>query len=385
MGDERDYSVQGQFIADGKWFWSTTPYGNPHESMWKAPGYPLWVGVIYAVLGADPDRVFALQAFIGPITVLLTWVLARRLFDGQVAVGAAAIVALHPFAWQFDVRLFAEAIVTPLTLLFFIVLLGLPASRWRAGGLGLLLGVMVLIRPSALYLVPVAVVAFLVLAPWRRALILSALTIALAAVVVLPWTVRNHSVSGAWVPVSVQDAALYGVFNDDAANDPIYPWAWRYATMRDRDVLDPPRPIPDARLRSLLRQRGFDYIRDHPASVPKAFFWNGLSRLWDVRRPAHILGEAKPTGRRRLPTAVGIALHYIVLPLALIGLLMARRRRIVVLPLVVLALSASVVFTADATTRYRAPFEPLIAILASFAAIELLRRWQLRRARAPAG
>jgi hypothetical protein len=180
------------------------------------------------------------------------------------------------------------------------------------------------------------------------------------------------------VPLSTQDQALYGVFNDDAANDPEYPWAWRYRTTRDRDLTSGRRRLSDVELRRELRTRAFDYIKEHPDSVPKAFFWNGLSRLWDVRRPEHTLGEARPTGRSRTITAIGLAMYWLLLPLALLGLWFARRRSGLVWPLLAMALSASVVFTADATTRYRAPFEPVIAILAAYAAWQLVARWRAR-------
>lgn len=380
VGDEPEYNTQGRFIADGVGFWSTTPYGNPHPSLWKAPGYPLWVGVIYSLLGADPDRVFVIQALLGAVTVLLTWVLARRLLGAPVAVAAAALVAVHPFAWQFEVRLFAESIVTPLTLLFLIVLLERPVNARRAASIGALLGLMLLIRPSALYLVPALAAAWVLASGWRRGLAFTAVSVALAALVVLPWTIRNHQVSGEWVPISAQDAALFGVFNDEAANDSEKPWAWRARTLRDRDLFDRTRPpIPDAELRTLLRERGLDYIREHPASVPQAFFWNGLSRFWDVRSPSEALDEVRFTGRALTPSAIGIALHYVLLPLAVLGLWLSRRRLSLVVPVLVMALSASVVFTADATTRYRAPFEPLIAIFASFAAYRLWRIWRTRR------
>src|SRR3712207_9528149 len=32
-----------------------------------------------------------------------------------------------------------------------------------------------------------------------------------------------------------------------------------------------------------LNGRVVDYIREHPESVPQAFFYNGLLRLWDLR------------------------------------------------------------------------------------------------------
>lgn len=227
--------------------------------------------------------------------------------------------------------------------------------------------------------------AWVVAAGWRRGLLLTVAAILLAALVVSPWTARNYRVSGAFVPFSVQDAAIYGVFNDTSANDPELPYAWRAITERDRDIIEAKRPIPDARFREILRGRAFEYMREHPASVPQAFFWNGLTRLWDVRRPAHIAGEARATGREPAPTAFAIGLHYLLLPLALAGLWVTRRRLGVVLPILVTALGASVVFTADAATRYRAAFEPLIAILACLAAFELWRQMNARTApRSPA-
>lgn len=367
VGDELEYDAEGRFIAHGKWFWSTTPSGIPHPSMWKAPGYPLFVGAIHALLGPAPGRVLLVQTLFGALTIALTWTLARRLFGPRVAVAAAAIVALYPFAWQFEVRLVAEALVTPLTLLTLIVVLERPVTTRRALVVGALLAVMVLIRPAALYLVPAVAVAWLAGAGFRRGLVMSAITVMAAGVLVAPWTLRNYHVSGDFVPISVQDAALYGVFNDDAAHDPVNPWAWRYRTRRDRDILAMRRRLSEAQFRRLVRSRALAYIQEHPLSVPKAFFWNGLSRLWDVRRPAHILEEAAATGRLRAPTEIGLYMHYLLLPLALAGLWLARRRRQLVLPVLTMALAASVVFTADSGTRYRAPFEPLIVIFAVFA------------------
>jgi 4-amino-4-deoxy-L-arabinose transferase-like glycosyltransferase len=383
VGDEIEYDIQGRFIAAGKWFWSTAPSGIPHPSIWKAPGYPLFVGAGYAAMGSDPDRVFAAQTLLGPITIVLTWVLARRLFGPVVAVTAAAIVAVYPFAWQFEVRLFAESIATPLTLVFLILLLERPITAARAAGIGALFAAMVLIRPSAVYLLPGVAVAWLLAAGLRRGAALTGLAVLVACLLVAPWTIRNHHVSGDFVPISSQDQALYGVFNDDAANDRERPWGWRLRTTRDRDVISARRKLSDAELRRTLRDRAFDYIRAHPASVPKAFFWNGITRLWDVRRPHHILEEVTATGRSRTLTKIGMVMYYLLLPLAVLGLWFCRRRPALVLPLIAIALSASVVFTADAATRYRVPFEPVIVILAAFAARELVGRGYAWRARRP--
>jgi hypothetical protein len=69
-------------------------------------------------------------------------------------------------------------------------------------------------------------------------------------------------------------------------------------------------------------------------------------------------------------------MYHLLLPLAIVGLWRAHRRRRLVVPLLVMALGASVIHTADSGTRYRAPFEPLIAILAC----SVLRRGGAERA-----
>jgi 4-amino-4-deoxy-L-arabinose transferase-like glycosyltransferase len=364
VGDEIEYDIQGRFITEGRFFWSTTPTGEPHATVWKVPGYPLFVGALYTVLGADPDRVFVVQALLcGSLTIVLTWVLARRLFGPLVAVAAAAVVAIYP-SWQFETRLFAEALVTPLTLAVLIVVLERPASTRRALGVGALVGASILLRPGSLYLIPAVAVAWALTVGLRRGALLTGATVAIACLVILPWSIRNYDVTGEVIPLSAQDAALYGVFNDDAANDPVRPWGWRYRTTRDRDIYERAHELSEVEIYRMLRSRAFDYIRANPEAVPQAFFWNGLTRLWDVRRPRHILDEAATSGRSQRLTHVQLVMHYVLLPLALLGLWLARDRRAVVLPLVTLALAASVVYIGDATTRYRAPFDPVIVILA---------------------
>ena len=379
FGDEIEYDIEGRFIAHGHWFWSTTPSGIPHASIWKAPGYPLFVGAIYSLLGSSATHAVVVQTLLGPVTIVLTWLLARRLFSPRVAIAAAAIVAVYPFAWQFETRLAAESIVTPFTLVLLLLLLE-RRPGWRgAAVLGALLGLMLLVRPSALYFVPAVAVAWIVAWGWRRGALLTLLSVACICLVVAPWTIRNHHVTGVYVPISSQDQAPYGVFNDDSAHDPKFPWAWRYVTTRDRDVLAQRRTLSEVKIRSILRRRAINYIKAHPSSVPKAFFWNGLTRLWDVRHPGYVLDEASATGRSRAATAIGLAMYWVMLPLALAALWLFRSRSGLVLPVIAMALSASVVFTADAASRYRAPFEPLIVILATAAAFELARRWSQRR------
>jgi hypothetical protein len=366
-GDEIEYDLEARLAAAGHWFWSTTPYGNPHASTWKAPGYPAFLGVVYRVFGDHPDRALALQSLVfTPFTVGLTWLLGRRLFGVTAGILAAVVVAFYPNAWQFDVRLYSESIATPLTVGLLLAMLTARILTWRRVVLvGALLGVLVLVRPSSIMLIAPLAVCWWALGGAKQGTLRLAATLAVAAVVVAPWSIRNATLDGPWVPISVQSAAGYGVFNDDSANDPNLPWAWRPLPRRDLELFKQPRS--DGDLYNELNSRMWDYIKDHPSSVPKAFFYNGVSRLWDLRPPGQALDETGFEGRTRAVTGVGLAMYWVLAALALAGLVLSwrRGRRALVVACAALALSASIIYTTDGGTRYRAPLEPLIVVLAA--------------------
>lgn len=368
--DETEHHVEAKFIAEGKWFWTTSPYGVAHESFFRAPLYPVWLGLIYTVFGVGILKALLLQCLLGPVTIFLTWILGARLFTrGHVAIAAAAIVAVYPNAWQWETRLFSESLATPLTIVVLIAVLTRPPTLARAAAVGGLMGVSLLLRPSALLLFAPILVAWTVATSWRRGPLLAGLTLVVALLVVAPWTARNAVLTGEFVPISFQDAAPYGTFNDTAASDPVWPWSWRPFPERDFDLLGEPRP--DAQLRRELIDRAREYLVANPAAVPQAFFWNGLSRTWDIRRPARVLAEAPYEGRSKAVALVGLALYWLLLPLAIAGLWRWRARRELVLPVIAVAAASSIVFTVAALSRYRAPIEPLIVILAC-AALPLL-------------
>lgn len=379
-GDEFEYDLEARFVAAGHWFFSSTPYGNPHQSTWKAPGYGTFLGGLYALDGSSVDKSLVLQnLLLAPVTVGLTHLLGRRLFSVRVGLVAAFVVALYPNTWQFDVRLYSEVLANPLTLFALILLL----TARRPALLGAVIGACLLIRPSSLFLLVGAAVAFWAAGGAREGTRQLAICVGVAALVVAPWSIRNATLPGPWVPISVQSAALYGTFNDDAAHDTQLPYKWRPVPARDVALFRPENRLTDGALYRELNSRALDYIRAHPASVPNALLRNSLQRLWDLRPPGQVLDDTAFEGRTRSVAAVGLGLYYPLLLLAVLGFLgLDRRRKLIVAALV---LAASVIYIGDAGTRYRTPFEPLIVVLA-VSALPLSRlEGAVRRARgAPA-
>jgi 4-amino-4-deoxy-L-arabinose transferase-like glycosyltransferase len=361
-GDQLEYHAQGVFFTDGHWWWSRTPFGIPHPSLWKAPLYPLWVGAVYSLGGVHPGLVKGAQVLFGAAVILLAWLLARRLFGPRAGIAAAFLVAAYPMGFQFEELLYSEAIATPLLLCVLVLAWTRAPTPRRAALTGAALGAALLTRPSLGTLGAAILVAWVAAAGWRRGIALSALAALTAALVVAPWTIRNHHVDGGFVAISIQDAALYGTFNDDAAHDARHPWAWRPVPRAARAVLSEPAPdhVFAARLRTLARS----YIADHPAAVAKAFYWNGINRTFDVRTPPSAQYEVPFEGRVAWFSELGAWCYVLVALAALGGLWRHRARRGLVLAALALLLATAVAYTGDGGTRYRAPLEPLLAVFA---------------------
>jgi thiol-disulfide isomerase/thioredoxin len=115
-GDQLEYHQQGVFFTQGHWWWSRTPFGVPHPSLSKAPLYPFWVGALYSIGGIHPGWVKFAQVGFGAAVIILTWLLAGRLFGPRAATAAAFLVAIYPMAFQYEELLYSEAIATPLLL-----------------------------------------------------------------------------------------------------------------------------------------------------------------------------------------------------------------------------------------------------------------------------
>lgn len=363
-GDEPEYNIEGQLIAHGKLFYTYLPYGILHAGAWKAPLYPAWVGLVYAVFGHHITVVRLLQVPLTLTAIPLCWLLARRLFGSRVAVAAAFVVAVYPLVWQYEGLLYPESLCVPLYLVLFVLMLTRTPTVRRAVGFGLVLGIALLLRPTTEFILLGLLVAWCIAVGWRRGIVLTVVAIVVGVLVVAPWTIRNAVVMHGFVPISMQDSAAYGTFNAQSAHNREFPWAWEDAPAPDLDLFNRAHPLSDVTLRSRLIHRALSYISAHPMSVLDAFFWNGLSRLWDVRHTSRALVEVPYEGRSRLVTRIGLYMYYVLLPLCLIGLWRARRRPALLWGVLGIALGASIVFSTAAGTRYRAPLEPLIVTLA---------------------
>jgi 4-amino-4-deoxy-L-arabinose transferase-like glycosyltransferase len=170
------------------------------------PLYSYAVGAVYAVAGPNPGVVRALQAGLGALTCAFLVVIGRRFFSPGVGLLAGLILACHSLHVYYTSLLLPTVLVTFLNLAVLLAFAPREAGmgRARSFGAGLLIGLASLAKSNALLLLPLGLLGVCAGAgdvPARRRALLVALLALGFALPVAPIVVRDHALSGAWVPL----------------------------------------------------------------------------------------------------------------------------------------------------------------------------------------
>ena len=183
--DALEYLMWAQRIAAGDFTWPVNP---PH-----GPTYPFFLGlVLFAGRGSLMFARIA-QAALGACTCYFAGLTARRMFRDRGSFITAGLLATYaPLVWL-DVSIASEG------LLLFL----LAAALLRRGAIvtGILMGLAILTRPTA--------ILFLPLFANRRTIIAAALTI-------VPVTIANWNTSHAFIPIQA-----FGGMNIYLGNSPL--------------------------------------------------------------------------------------------------------------------------------------------------------------------
>jgi hypothetical protein len=175
-----------------------------------SPGAPLfYAAVYYATGGVHPGAVRLVVALLGALTIVLVYLLGRRLAGPLAGLAGAALFALYPVTIFFTGKLMSEPLAT-LTLAGAVLSFFWAGDRgrhWAAWAVpGVLLGLTAFARPE--YLAFVAVFAPLAFvrgarnAGWRRGLVAGGVLALAFAIPIVPWTLHVSSAEGRFVPIS---------------------------------------------------------------------------------------------------------------------------------------------------------------------------------------
>lgn len=370
--DSLEYLTWARLIAGGDFVWPVPP---PHGI-----GYPAFLGLLLSLFQGSLAAVRVAQSFLGAGTCLLAALVGARAFGRPAGLAAGLVLALQGPLIYTEVSLLAEGL-----LLF--LLAGALAVFWlvrpplaRGIGAGILLGLAILVRPTALVVLPVLAGALWLesRAERRAALLQGALLTAACLLVVGPVVWRISRANGVFVPVQG-----YGGLNFYIGNSPAGEGLPGKRLGRGWEMLNT--EAARAGLRSPAEQDRY-YLRKTLAEIadrPGDFLGLLASKaLWLVQaeevRDTHSYAffRSRSWLLRLLP---GFGL---LLALAAAGVISAVRRGT---PQPVL-LGWLLVFAATAVllvvgSRYRLPLVPVLAVYAGLGAASLFEAARARRLR----
>jgi 4-amino-4-deoxy-L-arabinose transferase-like glycosyltransferase len=389
LGDASAYHLLAENLARGRGY--IRPFDDLllHIRRPTAEYPPLFPALVSLVARAgvhsvEGQRIFV--AFLGAATVTLVGLLGRRVATPAVGLIAAALAAVYPMLFLSEATLMAEslyvALVTVVLLTAYRAYDDPKPARFAA--LGVAIGLATITRAEGLLLgifVVVPLAAFLRNCTGRERVTRAAIALGIAVAVVAPWTIRNAIRLHAFVPVSTNVATLVDGANCDATYSGPQLGLWRetfsvagdaaralpqaQACFEGFDITDP--HFDEAEAANMHTRAGGGYARDHLRSLPKVAAVRAL-RTWALYAPRQQVDYESLEGRPRAWQLRGTIMYWVLLPFAIAGAFVLRRRRRLIAPLVATAVTVTVVAAATyGQQRFRIAAEPALLVLAGVA------------------
>ncbi|MEO0025531.1 MAG: tetratricopeptide repeat protein [candidate division WOR-3 bacterium] len=346
-----------------------------NDAYFRAPLYPLFLGMLYRLFGVNLFLVRLVQALLGSAGCVLLVLLGRRLFDERTGFYAGLAMACYPLLVFFDGELLIPVLLIFLLLAGFVLFYQAERSRFYLPLAGLLFGLAAIARPNVLVFVLVFFFWLLLRhqrREWRRALLFG-----LAVLVpIMPVTVRNYIKSRSFVLIAWQAGTNFYIGNNEYSDGTtaIVPgtrgsWWGGYNDVKRIAEQTAGRPLKGVEIDRFWIRRGLQFWRRTPAkalllTLRKLYLWftgyevSNNRDIYFFKRFTFLNWLIFQTPVFKFPFGL-------VLPLALAGIYLTRKKWRVLLPVYLFlgawCLSFIPFFVTD---RYRLPAVPFYLLLA---------------------
>jgi 4-amino-4-deoxy-L-arabinose transferase-like glycosyltransferase len=362
-------TAQARLLLRGAWFVDPGPALSASHHLVPTAVHPPLPTILLAIAdvadGTGPTAHRLLLGGLFVVAVVLAGMTVRDLVGERAGILAALLVATFPPLWVNPATLGPETTVVAVTalVLFAAVRFWNEPSTAHAALVGFGVGLGALTRTDLVALV-VLVALPLGLAvrnvTWAVRLRSLAVMAALIVVVVGPWVARNLTVvSGAPVLATEYDPALAGANCPAAWHGPLEGW-WSRTCPGAVPGAAPGEVGGEAPSTRVARA----YVAHHLGTGPGVAAVR-LARVWNVYRPAQEAALEAVSGRPGWVTRLGLPYFYVMVPVAVVGAVVLRRRRLLLFPFVAMILLTSITAVlAFGDARFAVEADVALAMLA---------------------
>ncbi len=380
------------------------------EVFFRAPLYPYFLGLVYALFGDGPNAIRVIQSILGSLSCVLVFLISREIFNRRTAIIAGFVAAFYPILIYFDNELLITSLFIFLALLLFYFALRTKSesSHGRIYLLGFLMGLAAIARPTILIFVPLLLFWILYYRKakkgtagnnWIRGL----LVIAGIMSAVLPVTIRNYAVGNDLVLISYQGGVNFWIGNNEQADGKTAgaPGHFKaYGEYQDNvkfssekvAEMDLGREMRPSEISSYWYGKGLEFIAGNPGQalglmIKKFYFaWNA----YEIESNRDIYSQ------REYSSLFSVLLWHKIIgfpfgllaPLAIAGIVIMFRNwknRYFLLIGIIIAYQI-ILISFFVTSRFRAPTIPFLIMAGAFALDYLIAyRRDLARIMLPAG
>jgi 4-amino-4-deoxy-L-arabinose transferase-like glycosyltransferase len=302
-GDAEGYWTLARHIVRGEDF----ALYDPPRYVERMPGFPLLLAAGIKLLAANVLGVRVLLAAVGTVACLLVYLLGRELANRKVGLIACFLAAVSPTFIVFSVMLLSETLFAAALLASLLALAAIVRSvpltgnerhplsaldeapttwNWalRALSAGALCGVATLVRPTWILVAPMFIVVYLLQAPLSaRRLALAGYLLAGLAIVMAPWMIRNHRVTGHFVVTTLwMGPSLYDGLSPQATGDSNMSFVERDGRYSRRDVRD-----FEYLANAYYRRAAFEFACKNPLRTVQL----GAHKIWRFINPFPNAGQ----------------------------------------------------------------------------------------------
>ena len=362
-------TVQARQLVRGQWFVDPVPATSGAHLLVPTAAHPPLPTVLLAIAdvadATTPTAHMVALAMLFVAAVVLAGVAVRDLAGDRAGLLAALVFATFPLLWVNPATVGPETAVIAATtlLLFAAVRFWTRPNSGHAALVGLALGLCALTRTD---LVALVVLVGLPLGlgvrrvPWTTRWRGLALMGALILVVVGPWVGRNLALFGHTVVLSEDYGPVAAGANCAATGAGTLEGWWSRACLEQVPVTGrSPQAATADQVGAALA-----YVSRHPtATVGVAAV--RLAREWNLYRPLQGADLETTTGRPAWVSRLGLAYFYLLVPVALVGAVVLRRRHLLVFPFVAMLVLASITAVlAFGDARFAVEADVALAMLA---------------------